>query len=132
MDQLHLLEILLDHMIPDGVYPGHRATHVCDRLAKHLRVGCKDAHPLMTELITTLQAMSRDLAGTLFETAPLAAQQAILCQLDGLGDPQFRSLQRLALSLHYSDRRSWAPLGFPNSPQPGGYPDHNAPPREAS
>ncbi|MFI5181288.1 MAG: gluconate 2-dehydrogenase subunit 3 family protein [Thermoanaerobaculia bacterium] len=121
------LETLLDTLIPDGRYPGHRATGVLPKLLPELE-GSRQTRRALIEGIELLDRGARRVGSPSFrELAPPKRAELVreIARAEEGTLPRFfyQSVRNRAMEIHYANPASWEALRFTHAPQPEGYPD---------
>ncbi len=121
------LETLLDTLIPDGPYPGHRATGVLPRLLLQLE-GSRQTRRALVEGIELLDRGARRAGSPSFRELDPARRAELVRDIARADEgtlPRFfyQSVRNRAMEIHYASPASWKAVRFTHAPQPEGYPD---------
>ena len=122
---------LLDLLLPDGEFPGHRATAVLERLQPQMPEGGKWA-PWLARAVDLVDARARQRGAEDFLSLPAAERESLWAELAGRSPPYrfFYVLREKVMRLHYTHPAAWQALGFPHAPQPIGFLDYEHAPRK--
>lgn len=121
------LETLLDTLIPDGEFPGHRATGVLPKLLSDLE-GSRQTRRALVEGIDLLDRGARRAGSRSFRDLPAPRRAELVREIADAEEgslPRFfyQSVRNRAMEIHYSSPETWNAVGFTHAPQPDGYPD---------
>ncbi len=121
------LETLLDTLIPEGRFPGHRTTGVLPKLLTELE-GSRQTRRALVEGVELLDRGARHAGSPSFRELSPARRDALVREIAGFAEgtlPRFfyESVRNRAMEIHYASPAAWKALGFPHAPQPEGYAD---------
>jgi len=124
---------VLDVLLPDGTFPGHRATGVLAPLLSELE-SRRQTRRALADGVRLLDREARARGAASFRALPEPAGAEILerWSSEETGTIRrffFQVVRGRAMELHYAHPASWKPLRFGGPPQPDGHFDYAEPPR---
>lgn len=125
------LDAVLETILPDGEYPGYRASGVLAHVTGVFTLAHRPLPPIR-DLLDGLDRRARARAGRVFAGLDPVERRELLLEVErsreawALG---FGRLRAEAFKAHYAHPAVWKALGFRHSPQPNGYLDYQEPPR---
>ena len=121
------LEAFLDTLIPDGRFPGHRATGVLPQLLPELEER-RQTRRALVEGVELLDRGAKRAGSPSFRELDPARRADLVREIARAGEgtlPRFfyESVRNRAMEIHYASPAAWKVVGFTHAPQPEGYPD---------
>ena len=121
------LEAFLDTLIPDGRFPGHRATGVLPKLLPELEER-RQTRRALVEGVELLDRGAKRAGSPSFRELDPARRADLVREIARAGEgtlPRFfyESVRNRAMEIHYASPAAWKVVGFTHAPQPEGYPD---------